>query len=92
VAYALCALAVGALAGLALERALPALAVALGFMVWFHPYLDRRTGDLRPTDQFVGTRPSAEFWPLHLLATGIVLAVTVVATTAAFWLLRRRSR
>ncbi|WP_327344913.1 ABC transporter permease [Streptomyces europaeiscabiei] len=92
VAYALCALAVGALAGLALKRALPALAVALGFMVWFHLYLDRHIGDLRPINQPVGTRPPSHFWPLHLMATGIVLAVTVVATAAAFWLLRRRAR
>ncbi|WP_338897460.1 ABC transporter permease [Streptomyces sp. TG1A-60] len=36
--------------------------------------------------------PSSHFWPLHLVETGIVLAVTVLATAAAFWLLRRRTR
>ncbi|MDX3643978.1 ABC transporter permease [Streptomyces sp. MB09-02B] len=92
VAYALCALAVGALAGLALKRALPALAVALGFMVWFHPYLDRRTDDLWPTSQSFETAPPSRFWPLHLMATGVVLTVTALATTAAFWLVRRRAR
>lgn len=91
-AYALCALAVGALAGLALKRALPALGVALGFMVWFHLYLDRHTEDLGATDQYIEARPPSDFWPLHLTATGIVLAVTVLATAAAFWLLRRRTR
>lgn len=146
VAYALCALAVGALAGLALKRSLPALAVALGFMAWFHVYLDRHTDELWPTttltdvaasevpanaDQmalgsitesgarvsdlscFVGesadavracmanheftglyaeVHPPSHFWPLHLMATGVVLAVTALATAAAFWLLRRRTR
>ncbi|MGW0842206.1 ABC transporter permease [Streptomyces sp. NPDC002787] len=145
VAYALCALAVGALAGLALKRALPALAVALGFIGWFHVYLDRHTDKLWPattltdtaastvpnnTDQldlgaitesgsrvadlscFVGestdavracmatheftglyaeVHPPSHFWPLHLMATGVVLAVTVLATVAAFWLLRRHT-
>ncbi|MFE7838227.1 ABC transporter permease [Streptomyces sp. NPDC057474] len=146
VAYALCALAVGALAGLALRRALPALAVAVGFMSWFHVYLDRHTSELWPTEtltdvaasmvrdeadqialgsvtesgarvsdlscfdgagpdavracmanhEFTGlyaeVHPPSHFWPLHLMATGVVLAVTVLATTAAFWLLRRRTR
>lgn len=146
VAYALCALAVGALAGLALRRALPALAAAVGFMAWFHVYLDRQTKELWPTktltdeaasvvpgnaDQISlgsitesGTRvsdlscfegesadavracmanheftglyaevhPPSHFWPLHLMATGVVLTVTVLATAAAFWLLRRRTR
>ncbi|WP_200306777.1 ABC transporter permease [Streptomyces adelaidensis] len=96
VAYALCALAVGALAGLALRRALPALSVAAGLMTWFHVYLDRHTDELWPTDAYTGTyvegRPASHFWPLHLMATGTVLAVTALATAAAFWLLRRRTR
>jgi hypothetical protein len=147
VAYALCGLAVGALAGLALKRALPALVVALGFMTLFHVYLDRNTRWLWPTERLTdsaasrvpndaqhidlgvitesGTRaddvllncfgaeadeslsacmanhhitglyadvhPPSHFWPLHLMATGIVLTVTALAVTAAFWLLRRRT-
>ncbi|MDX2915202.1 ABC transporter permease [Streptomyces griseiscabiei] len=146
VAYALCALAVGALAGLALKRALPALAVALGFMVWFHLMLDdlfprlwpattltgadaarlpmsadqldlgavtasgARVDDLSCfdadtdldytrctsgkgfTDLYAEVHPASHFWPLHLMATTVVLAVTVLATAAAFWFLRRRTR
>ncbi|UUU32880.1 ABC transporter permease [Streptomyces sp. CA-210063] len=148
VAYALCALAVGALAGLALRRALPALAVALGFMAWFHVFLDQHTRQLWPTTTLTDTaasrvpenadqialgsitdsgarvsdlscfnddgasadavracmanheftglyaevHPPSHFWPLHLMATGVVLAVTVLATAAAFRLLRRRTR
>ncbi|QFR02722.1 ABC transporter permease [Streptomyces phaeolivaceus] len=146
VAYALCALAVGALAGLALKRALPALAVSLGFMVWFHLWLDELTPELWPattltgtaasrlpmtaeqldlgaitatgarvddltcfdadadidytrcvsgkgfTDLYAEVHPESHFWPLHLMTTGIVLAVALLATTATFLLLRRRAR
>ncbi|TQE20482.1 ABC transporter permease [Streptomyces ipomoeae] len=147
VAYALCGLAVGALAGVALKRALPALAVAFGFMLWFHVYLDRRTTWLWPTERLTGSaatkvpnnaqhidlgvitqsgsradsdllscfgaetedslsacmadhditglyadiHPPSHFWPLHLMATGVVLTVTALATATAFWLLRRRT-
>ncbi|MFF5361222.1 ABC transporter permease [Streptomyces scabiei] len=145
-AYALCALAVGALAGLALRRALPALTVALGFMVAFRAWFDVRYDELWPSTTLTGTaasrlpmtsdqlelgaitrsgtrvndltcfdadtdlgytrcmsgngftdlyaevHPASHFWPLHLVATGIVLAVAVLATAAAFWLLRRRAR
>jgi hypothetical protein len=145
-AYALCALAVGALAGLALRRALPALTVALGFMVAFHAWLDVRYDELWPSTTLTGTaagrlpmtadqlqlgaitrsgarvedltcfggesdldytkcmskngftdlyaevHPASHFWPLHLVMTGIVLAVAVLATAAAFRLLRRRAR
>ncbi|MDX3619336.1 MULTISPECIES: ABC transporter permease [Streptomyces] len=145
-AYALCALAVGALAGLALRRALPALTVALGFMVAFRAWLDVRYDELWPSTTLTGTaasrlpmtadqlevgaitrsgtrvndltcfdvdsdldytrcmsgksftdlyaevHPASHFWPLHLMTTGVVLAVAVLATAAAFWLLRRRAR
>ncbi|KND41181.1 ABC transporter [Streptomyces stelliscabiei] len=145
-AYALCALAVGALAGLALRRALPALAVAFGFMVAFRAWLDVRYDELWPTTTLTGTaagrlpmtadqmelgaiigsgtrvndltcfdvdsdldytrcmnrngfadlyaevHPASHFWPLHLMTTGVVLAVAVLATAAAFRLLRHRSR
>ncbi|MGW1669630.1 ABC transporter permease [Streptomyces sp. NPDC002324] len=144
-AYALCALAVGALAGLALRRALPALAVAFGFMVAFHAWLDVRYDELWPSTTLTGTdasrlpmtadqlqlgaitasgarvedltcfdadadidytrcmsgkgftdlyaevHPASHFWPLHLMMTGVILAVAVLATAAAFWLLRRRT-
>ncbi len=36
--------------------------------------------------------PPSHFWPMHLVETGILLAVTAAATTTAFWLLRRRTR
>ncbi|MFI5676405.1 hypothetical protein [Streptomyces cellulosae] len=35
--------------------------------------------------------PASHFWPLHLVETGIVLAVAAAATTAAFRLLRHRT-
>ncbi|MFD9510873.1 hypothetical protein [Streptomyces mirabilis] len=35
--------------------------------------------------------PDSHFWPLQLVETGIVLAVTAAATAAAFRLLRRRT-
>ncbi|MFF7391460.1 ABC transporter permease [Streptomyces scabiei] len=35
--------------------------------------------------------PSAHFWPLHLMETGIVLALTALLVGAAFHLLRRRT-
>jgi hypothetical protein len=35
--------------------------------------------------------PDSHFWPLHLVETGIVLAVTAAATAAAFRLLHRRT-
>ncbi|MBC2865717.1 hypothetical protein [Streptomyces mexicanus] len=35
--------------------------------------------------------PQSHFWPLQLTETGIVLAVTVLATAAAFTVLRRRT-
>ncbi|WP_159769501.1 ABC transporter permease [Streptomyces sp. HM190] len=97
-AYALCALAVGALAGIALRRALPALAVALGFVLWFHLYLDDHWYELWPTGTGTGGSrlpegyPAAHFWPLHLMTTGVVLTVAALATGAAYWLLRRRTR
>ncbi|MGX1475723.1 UNVERIFIED_CONTAM: hypothetical protein RKD50_004531 [Streptomyces canus] len=37
------------------------------------------------------TKPPSHCWPLHLVETGIVLTVTALATTAAFWVLRRRT-
>jgi hypothetical protein len=145
VAYALCALAVGALAGLALKRALPALGTALAFIVCFHLYLDERSDTLWPaktltgttasrlpmsadqlelgavtgsgarindlscfdvdtdagyakcmadngfTDLYAEVHPQSHFWPLHLMTTGLVLAVTALLVLASFHLLRRRT-
>lgn len=148
VAYALCALAVGAVTALLLRRALPALAVsvaAIGLLshlvarlrasfwptetvtagqngevdlprsVWevesgalIHgrqvPALDvtrcyggstaRTRGcfdDMGVTGSYTTYHPESHYWPLHLVESGIVLAVTAAATAAAFWLLRRRT-
>ncbi|MCL6736984.1 ABC transporter permease subunit [Streptomyces neyagawaensis] len=99
-AYALCALAVGALAGIALRRSLPALAVAFGLILWFHLYVDRHWHELWPARTLSGTggswfpsqHPASHFWPLHLMTTSVILTVAVVATGAAYWLLRRRTR
>ncbi|MGW1500691.1 hypothetical protein ACWCQW_19280 [Streptomyces mirabilis] len=145
VAYALCALAMGALAGLALRRSLPALSVSFAVMLVLSQCLDRYRADLWPTITRTGAaaydqsapvwrlesgvlvhgkripdpgygncegtaaeakrcltehgvtgrysvyHPDSHFWPLQLVETGIVLAVTAAATAAAFRLLRRRT-
>ncbi|MER5440556.1 ABC transporter permease [Streptomyces sp. NPDC002790] len=36
--------------------------------------------------------PPSHFWPLQLVETGLILALTGAATATAFWLLRRRAR
>jgi small basic protein len=36
--------------------------------------------------------PPSHFWPLQLVETTLVLALTAAATATAFWLLRRRTR
>ncbi|MET9731452.1 ABC transporter permease [Streptomyces sp. NPDC006458] len=36
--------------------------------------------------------PASHFWPLQLVETGIVLALTAATVLAAFWLIRRRTR
>ncbi|MFM9614992.1 hypothetical protein [Streptomyces niveiscabiei] len=35
--------------------------------------------------------PKSHFWPLHLMETGLVLALAATATAAAFWVLRHRT-
>ncbi|MFF1285206.1 hypothetical protein ACFVY4_31365 [Streptomyces sp. NPDC058299] len=82
-ALTLCALATGALAGLALRRTLPALAAACAATLAVRLYLRELWLPLRG--------PLHGFWPLHLAATGIALALTALATTAAYAVLRRRS-
>ncbi|MFJ4485377.1 hypothetical protein ACIP3D_23805 [Streptomyces longwoodensis] len=146
VAYALCALAVGALAALLLRRALPALGVSLAVMGLLNLALTRlrpslwpqvhrtsatvvvtpehawvlhegalvhgrpRTGvpywncggapaaaqrcldDLGVTGYYASYHPQSHFWPLHLVETAVVLAVAALATTAAFAVVRHRTR
>ncbi|MFI0812704.1 hypothetical protein, partial [Streptomyces echinatus] len=82
-ALVLFGLAAGALAGLALRRALPALAVACAACVALRLYLRDLWQPLRG--------PLTGFWPLHLAATGTVLALTAAATVAAYAVLRRRT-
>ncbi|MER5434378.1 hypothetical protein [Streptomyces sp. NPDC002588] len=145
-AYALCALAVGALAALLVRRALPALAVSvtatglLGFALaryrgslwptvtatsrsedvdrpftaWetesgavVHgrrvPYFDAFgcdgprarmracLDDLGVSRFYVTYHPESHYRPIHLVETGVVLAVAALAALAAYWLLRRRT-
>ena len=80
VAYGLCALAVGTLAGLLLGRPLPALAVPVALMT----VLNRTLEHHRPYPLL-----TSDFWPAHLTETATVLAVTALATAAAFWRLHR---
>jgi hypothetical protein len=119
VAYALCALAVGALTALLLGRTLPALGVSFAAMWLIHFLLQSFRPDLWPTltrtsprrvhlphdawrlrsgetgetgDGYYATyHPRSHYWPLHLMETGIVLAVAVLAAIAAFTVLRRRT-
>ncbi|MEV6617433.1 hypothetical protein AB0N31_26995 [Streptomyces sp. NPDC051051] len=146
VAYALCALALGALSALLLRRALPALAVSVvltwllalvlghfraalwpaltrtsatgevhvpdtawqvdrGALVHGSPAPDvnhwscdgtaeetrRCLDDLGVTGSYATYHPESHFWALHLVETGILLAVTAAATVVSFRLLRRRT-
>lgn len=43
------------------------------------------------TGHYAVYHPVSHFWPLHLVETGIVLAVATAATATAFRLLRRRT-
>ncbi|MFD7710401.1 ABC transporter permease [Streptomyces sp. NPDC059785] len=147
VAYALCALALGALTGIVLRRALPALAASLFLLFVLYSVLLIFRWDLWPSASrvaavsdpsavpegahelgwgaitasgahregvhcgsnvtseglerclagrglsatYVEYQPESHYWPLHLVETGVVLAVAVLATGCAFWLLRRRT-
>ncbi|WP_405841462.1 hypothetical protein [Streptomyces sp. NBC_01518] len=82
VALVLFALAAGTLAGVALRRALPALAVAVG-VTWAARYFFGRKWD--------DIWPDRHFWPVQLTATAALLALTALALTAAFALLGRRT-
>lgn len=146
VAYALCALALGALTALLLRRTLPALGVSLAATWALHFALERfrehlwpsvtrvtATEDVWPrhvwqlesgtiehghrvahaggspcegnpaqvkqcadkldiTGYYQVYHPRSHYWPLHLVESGIVLAVAALATVLAFRLLPRRSR
>ncbi|MFI6944231.1 hypothetical protein ACIBI4_33670 [Streptomyces sp. NPDC050418] len=101
VAYALCALAVGALAGLVVRRSLGAMAVALAATLVVNDLGNRVRGQLWTDEAWglkllwsedgIGDRPAADFWPMQLIETGLVLTLTAALTATAFWLLRRRT-
>ncbi|SDL10619.1 hypothetical protein [Streptomyces indicus] len=103
VAYLLCALAVGALTAVAVRRVLPAMGIAMVAMLLVLEGLHRMRDQLWPTDSTsmtlrgwwsaggIDDHPAKHFWPLQLMETGIVLALTAALTATAFWLLRRRT-
>ena len=43
-------------------------------------------------DACLGAQPASNYWPVQLVETGFVLVLAVLAGTAAYWLLRRRTR
>ena len=83
-ALLLLGLAVGALAGIALGRTLPALGAAAVVTLVIRLYLREAWQPLRG--------PLHGFWAVQLLATAMVLAAAAAATAGAFSLLRRRTR
>jgi hypothetical protein len=105
VAYGLCALAVGALTGLVVRRSLPATAIAVAAVIVLNRYVEKYRAQYWPSADSDGRElpatvwqlgdgayhPQSHFWPLHLVETGIVLAVAALATLAAFLLLRHRT-
>jgi hypothetical protein len=82
VALVLFALAVGTLAGVALGRALPALAVAAA-VTYAARYFFGRTWD--------NIWPVRRYWPVQLSASAVLLALTALALVAAYALLGRRT-
>ncbi|WP_328495053.1 hypothetical protein OHS59_21540 [Streptomyces sp. NBC_00414] len=90
VAYGLCGLGVGALAGVVVRRALPAPAVSCGVMYLVNHNLEVHREDLWPMGGSA-VHPESHYWPMHLVETGIVLGVAGLATGAAFLVLRRRT-
>ncbi|MEU6199452.1 hypothetical protein [Streptomyces sp. NPDC047061] len=83
-ALLLLGLAVGALAGIALQRTLPALGAAAAVTLVTRLYL--REAWQQPRGPLHG------FWTVHLLVTAMVLALAAAATVGAFCILRRRTR
>jgi hypothetical protein len=57
------------------------------------PYGDWQVGKGRTAagGYYATYHPESHFWPLHLVETGIVLAVTAVAVALSFGLVRRRT-
>ncbi|WP_369223585.1 hypothetical protein AB5J52_22060 [Streptomyces sp. R39] len=82
-ALLLLGLAVGALAGTALGRTLPALGAAAVVTLVIRLYL---------RDAWQPLHGPLGFWAVHLLATAMVLAAAAAATAGTFSLLRRRAR
>jgi hypothetical protein len=82
VALVLFALATGTLAGVALGRALPALAVAAGVTYAARYFFGHKWDNIWP---------DRHFWPVQLTATAVLLALTALALVAAFTLLGRRT-
>jgi hypothetical protein len=83
-ALLLLGLAVGALAGIALGRTLPALGAAAAVTLVVRLYLREAWKPLHG--------PLHGFWAVQLVATATVLALAAAATFGAFRLLRRRAR
>lgn len=83
-ALLLLGLAVGTLAGIALRRALPALAVAAAVTLVIRLCLRTAWQPLHG--------PLHGFWAVHLAATAMVLVLAAAAFTGAFSLLRHRAR
>ncbi|MGW2722194.1 hypothetical protein [Streptomyces sp. NPDC001492] len=68
VAWALCALAVGALAALTLRRSLPALGLAVAVMIALNRYMELHRKDLWPTvtrTSVTGFEPSNSWWQVE---------------------------
>jgi hypothetical protein len=82
VALVLFALAVGTLAGVALGRALPALAVAAAVTYAARYFFGRKWDNIWP---------DRHFWPVQLSATAALLLLAALATAVAFRLLARRT-
>lgn len=53
--------------------------------------MKRCTDDLGITGYYATFHPQSHFWPMNLVETGILLAITALATAAAFWTLRHRT-
>ncbi|MFF4837194.1 hypothetical protein [Streptomyces sp. NPDC001315] len=102
VAYPLLGLAVGALAGLLVGRALPALAVAVAVQyvitslhdhLWPFQHLALFTSFPELAVRGGAHRtylPSPEYWPRQLLETGVVLALTALVVAVSLRVLHKK--
>ena len=82
VALVVFALAAGTLAGVALGRALLALAVAAGVTYAARYFFGRKWDNIWPT---------RHFWPVQLTSTALLLVLAALALAAAYALLGRRT-